>query len=256
MTNKAKRASLANGPGFLKTALIEVENEFRSRLNQKRKTITHDGTLGDAVEDDWIELFRQYLPARYRVAKAFAIDHQGKTTDQLDCLIYDAHFTPALFGKDRHLYVPAEAVYATFEIKQSVNAAHLRAAAQKAASIRKLARTSAPIPWANGINPPKNPCPILAGLLTMDASWADGLGNTFLKQFLEWTGNNELDLVLTASAGFCDRFNASRAPMSVSGEGSLMRGLFRLLAALREKATVVAIDWDKYESVLISPSLK
>lgn len=253
MANKAKRESVENGPDFLKTALIEVENEFRSHLQRKRKTITHDGTLGDAVEDDWIALLKQYLPARYCVAKAFAIDHQGNTTDQLDCLIYDAHFTPALFGKDRHLYVPAEAVYATFEIKQSVNAAHLRAAAKKAASIRRLARTSAPIPWANGVNPPKTPFPILAGLLAMDASWADGLGKTFLKQLSEWTGDEELDLVLTASAGFCDRFNASRTPMIVAGEGSLMRGLFRLLAALREKATVVAIDWDKYESVLRSP---
>lgn len=256
MVNVAKRSSVVDGPKFLRAALVEVEDEFRASLKLKRKTITHDGTLGDAVEDDWIKLLQRYLPARYCVAKAFAIDHEGKTTDQLDCLIYDAHFTPALFGKDKHLYVPAEAVYATFEIKPSVTAPHLRAAAEKAASIRRLARTSAPIPWANGTNPPKTPFPILAGLLALDASWSDGLGKAFTKQFLSWKGQKSLDLVLTASDGFCDRFSSSSKLTAASGEGTLVRGLFRLLAALREKATVAAIDWTKYENVLVTPSRK
>jgi len=145
---------------------------------------------------------------------------------------------PALFGKDRHLYVPAEAVYATFEIKQSVTAAHLKAAAEKARSVRALARTSAPIPWANGINPPRRPFPILSGLLAMTATWRDGLGDSFLRQFGRWSGPEELDLVLTANAGFCDRSSSDRSPRLIRGEGSLIRGLFRLLHALREKATV------------------
>lgn len=240
------------GPEFLRRALVDVEREFLGNLERKRRAITHDTTLGDAVEEAWITLLRTYLPARYCVAKAFAIDHQGKATDQLDCLIYDAHFTPALFGKDRHLYVPAEAVYATFEIKQFVTAAHLEAAAKKAKSVRALARTSAPIPWANGVNPPKRPFPIVAGLLAMRTKWRDGLGRRFLRQFERWSGTQELDLVLTADAGFCDRF--SKRHRVVTGEGSLVRGLFRLLYALREKATVTAIEWDRYEAVLTAPA--
>lgn len=252
MTNRAKRQSSENGKSFLRSALIDVEKQFREDLKRKQTSITHDGTLGDAVEDDWIALLKKYLPARYCVAKAFAIDHEGQTTDQLDCLIYDAHFTPALFGTDRHLYVPAEAVYATFEIKQVVNSTNLKAAAKKAASLRKLKRTSAPIPWANGRNPPKEPFPILAGLLAMETHWIDGLGGkTFQKQLAKWTGQEEIDLVLTANAGFCDRFSKELSPRIVSGQGALIRGLFHLLVELREKATVVAIDWDKYEDVLI-----
>ena len=157
MVNKAKQQSDHDGIAFLRERLIEVEERFRLDLRQKRSSVTHDGTQGDAVEDDWIALLRQYLPTRYRVAKAFAVDHLGHTTDQLDCLIYDAHFTPALFGRDKHLYVPAEAVYATFEVKPTVNATHLEAAARKAESVRRLERTSAPIPWAQGINPAREP---------------------------------------------------------------------------------------------------
>jgi hypothetical protein len=39
-------------------------------------------------------------------------------------------------------------------------------------------------------------------------------------------------------------------PRVVRGEGSLIRGLFRLLHALRQKATVTAIDWHQHEAVL------
>jgi hypothetical protein len=253
MANRAKSLSLKSGQEFLRGALIDVEEQFCQDLRTRARSITHDGTLGDAVEDAWIALLGDYLPARYRVAKAFAIDHEGRTTDQLDCLIYDAHFTPALFGKDRHLYVPAEAVYATFEIKPTVNATYLKAAAKKGASLRALARTSAPIPWANGVNPARKPFPILTGLLALEASWKDGLGSAFEQQLQRWTGTNEIDMVLTGTAGFCDRFTGEKRPTIASGPGSLIRGLFRLLMALRHKASVVAVDWNAYEAVLLQP---
>ena len=167
--------------------------------------------MGDATEDAWIELLERYLPKRYRAAKAFAVDHLGHTTDQLDCLIYDAHFTPALFGKDKHLYVPAEAVYATFEIKQTISADDLEYAASKVASLRVLARTSAALESVHGTTPPKLLFPIMGGLLGMNASWVDGLGEAFLARFNSLTGEKQLDLVLTAESGFCDRLEFGRS---------------------------------------------
>lgn len=232
-----KRAQ--GGPEFLRGALLEVEAAFREKLRHTTRMITHSATLGDAVERAWIELLRTYLPARYSVAKAFAIDCDGRATEQLDCLVYDAHYTPALFGRDHHLYVPAEAVYATFEVKQTVNRANVFAAAAKAESVRRLRRTSAPVPWLSGVGPAKTPFPILGGLLAMDGKLRSGV-----------IGAKELDIVLTAESGFYDRFNADGSATAASGDGSMIRGLFRLLAALRERATVSAVEWDKYEIVL------
>lgn len=249
MSNKAKKQSREDGKTFLRGRLIDVEEAFIEDLKRQQKAITHDGTLGDATEDTWIELLRCYLPARYKVAKAFAVDHLGNTTDQLDCLIYDAHFTPALFGKDKHLYVPAEAVYATFETKQTVDAKHLKAAGKKVSSLRALQRTSAPLESAHGKNPAKPAFPIIGGLLSMNASWKDGLGDAFLKQFNGLNGGERLDLVLTAKNGFCDQLEPAHAPVIISGQGSLLRGLFRLLTALRSRATVTAVEWEKYENV-------
>lgn len=41
--------------------------------------------------------------------------------------------------------IPAESVYAVFEAKQAANADNLRQAHEKAASVRRLLRLSAPI---------------------------------------------------------------------------------------------------------------
>lgn len=247
--NKAKVFSERDGKSFLKEKFIDIETTFVNDLKKEQRENTHDPTLGDATEKAWIDLLTMYLPKRYRIARAFAVDHLGHTTDQLDSLIYDAHFTPILFGKDNHQYIPTEAVYATFEIKPEVNAQYLKAAADKVASLRALKRTSAPLESAQGKSDPKPLFQIMGGLFAMKASWKDGFGDTFLRQFNKHVGDGQLNLVLTAESGFCDRLEAGRTQNIITGQGSLIRGLFRLLTALRAKATVAAVQWEKYESV-------
>ena len=247
--NIAKEQSEKDGKAYLKSRFVDIEKAFIEELKRAQQEITHSGTLGDAWEDAWIELLRKYLPTRYKVAKAFAVDHLGHTTEQLDCLIYDAHFTPVLFGKDKHQYVPAEAVYATFKAKSSVTKDDLEYAAKKVASLRKLQRTSASLTSHLGTNAPKPILPIIGGLLALNASWEDGLGETFLKNFSTLDGDKKLDIVLTAESGICDCLQNNHCPEIITGEGSLIRGLLRLLTALRDKATVPAVEWEKYEAV-------
>ena len=248
MTNVPKIESTENGKEYLKRCLIDVEAAFVLKLKQRVAAITHNGTLGDATEDAWIDLLRNYLPVRYRVAKAFAVDHLGHTTDQLDCLIFDAHFTPKLYGENENLYVPAEAVYGTFEVKQTIDAEDIKYAGKKAASLRALIRTSADLRDARGATGPKDVLPFIGGLFAMKASWSDGLGTSFLENLNALKDEEKLDMVITAESGFCDRVNVDDESI-FAGEGALIRGLFRLLRALRSKHTVPAIDWEKYESV-------
>ncbi len=67
----------------------------------------------------------------------------------------------------------------------------------------------------------------------MNASWKDGLGSVFLSRFDSLTNEEALDFVLTAENGFCEHLTPSREREIVTGPGSLIRGLFRLLASLR-----------------------
>ena len=248
MANRAKRQSELDGTGYLCSAFTDVERKFTLAL-ESRSTITHDPTMGGATEDDWIDLLRRYLPRRYEVDSAFAVDRHGRTTDQLDCVIFDAHYTPALLGERRHRYVPAEAVYAVFEVKQTVNSGHIAAAMDKVESVRRLDRTSVKITHAGGEFAPKEPFHIIGGLLAKSAQWQDGLGRTFQDHFDQVEGDRRLDLVLTAESGFCDRFAEGEHIVCSAGDGALVNGLFRLLDALQRRGTVPAIDWMSYAAV-------
>ena len=118
----------------------------------------HASSAGAATEQHWLELFHRYLPRRYRATPAFVIDSAGRRSRQIDIAIFDNLYSPLLFPHDSGVHVPAESVYAVFEVKPTISKQWIRDAADKAASVRALRRTSL------------RPKPILAGLLA--TSWS------------------------------------------------------------------------------------
>jgi len=249
MVNRAKKISNMNGEMYLEQVFHRVEKGLRDDLKKEIIESTHDATLGENCEQHWISLLKKYLPARYGVAKAFVVDSKGRTSDAIDVVIFDPQYTPALFGHDRVQYLPREAVYAVFEAKPTVNKQYLGYAGDKAESVQQLYCTSAPIVNTGKTFPPRDTFPVLTGLLALNASWSDGLlGKSFPKN-LPTNNQKRLDFILTAESGFYDG-HICNEPMIASGEGSLMRGLFRLLQALQQLGTVPAIDWSVYEKIL------
>lgn len=97
-----------------------LQNQMLASLNVNREFIEHPGSKGDATEQHWIEFLRTYLPDRYKVDKAIVIDSTGNVSEQMDVVIYDAIYTPFIFKQDGFMYIPAESVYAVFEVKQDV----------------------------------------------------------------------------------------------------------------------------------------
>jgi hypothetical protein len=67
----------------------------------------------------------------------------------------------------------AESLYAVFEVKHTLTSRWLGDAGRKAASVRKLRRTSTPLLIAGSIQPPKPPSIILAGVLSLDSTWVE-----------------------------------------------------------------------------------
>jgi len=67
------------------------------------------------------------------------------------------------------LYVPAESVYAVFDVKQDMRRPHIVAAAEKAESVRRLKRTSVPVPFAAGTYKAKPLFEIVAGILCLES---------------------------------------------------------------------------------------
>lgn len=145
----------------LSELLAGLHDDIESRLALARKSFAHPTTKGDASEEVWLEMLRKYLPERYQAAKAHVVDSLGAFSEQIDVVIFDRQYSPFIFNFQGQTIIPAESVYGAFEAKQAINADEVAYAQKKVASVRRLHRTSLPIPHAGGTYPAKTPAHIL-----------------------------------------------------------------------------------------------
>lgn len=238
-----------NDVGWLRDAFARVQDNLRAQMALASQSISHAGTMGSVNEEHWLDLFRSYLPNRYDVATGIVIDSRGNRSDQIDVVVFDRHFTPTLLDQKNHRYIPAEAVYAMFECKPTIDKAYIEYAEKKAASVRRMHRTSVAIAHAGGVFKPKEPFRILAGLLAPQASWADGLGDAFRRNLTD-DEMARLDCGCALAHGCFDRYDGE--VLVASEEGAMMFFLFRLLSRLQSLGTVPAIDWAAYSRIIRS----
>ena len=65
----------------LRTLFVDLQQQMMTKLATNRKNTRHPTAKGDASERNWIEMFRDYLPKRYCVEKAFVIDSTGQLAE-------------------------------------------------------------------------------------------------------------------------------------------------------------------------------
>lgn len=230
----------------LENLLSGLHDDIQRRLEIARQSLTHPVTKGDASENVWLDLFNSYLPKRYQAAKAHVVDSGGTFSDQIDAVVYDRQYSPFIFKYEEQLIIPAESVYAVFESKQTLNAEHVKYARDKVASVRRLHRTSLPIPHAGGTYPAKPLIPILGGLLTLESDWQPALGDSLRSALGDGTADDRLDLGCVAAHGY---FRSEEE----SGEYELHAGgkpatafLLALISQLQFSGTVPMIDVQAY----------
>jgi Domain of unknown function (DUF6602) len=229
----------------LSILLSGLHDEIQQKLATARKVFAHPGTKGDASESVWLEMLKTYLPQRYRATKGHVVDSNGGISDQIDILIFDRQYSPFIFEFQGKEIVPAEAVYAAFEAKQSINATQVDYAHKKVKSVRELHRTSLPIPTAMGVLPAKPLHHIIGGLVTFESDWSPPLGKSLLNSLASQEENGRLDLGCVAAHGIftCDLEGYHVAtPLTKAATAFL----FELIARLQSCATVPMIDIRSY----------
>lgn len=229
----------------LKDLLSNLHEDIQSKLNRARSTIGHPGEKGDVSEDIWLKLFKEYLPLRYHALKAHIVDSEGNFSDQIDVVIFDQQYSPFIHKFQNSTVIPAESVYAVFEAKQTMDAKLVRYAQNKIASVRKLKRTSLPIPHAGGEYPAKPPFHILGGMLSLESEWKPPFGQSFYNA-LNVKTLETLDLGCVAAHGFyhCDR---KTGEYTVDTDHKPATGfLFKLISQLQLAGTVPMIDVEAY----------
>lgn len=224
--------------------LSGLHDDIEARLSLARKTFAHAPTKGDASENVWLDLFKTYLPQRYSAETAHVVDSEGHISEQIDVVIFDRHYTPFIFKFEGQLIIPSEGVYAVFEAKQTINAALVSYARAKAASVRRLKRTSLPIPYAGGTYEPKPLHLILAGILTFDSEWSPALGAPLLNLLQAGGADDRLDIGCIAAHG--NFLSAGRSFSLVPEKRSATAFLMELIARLQELATAPMIDIRAY----------
>ena len=230
-----------------------MQEQMLATLQLGRSQISHNGEMGEAAEESWRKWLRNYLPRRYRVDKAFVVDCNGNISDQIDIVIYDSQYSYFVFKHEQVFYVPAESVYAVIEIKQDLTKNHLDYAGEKAASVRKLRRTSIDIPFAAGKYRPKPLHRILAGIITIESTWSTPLGDTFRKNIRSMEGENRLDFGCALRHGaFWVDYEPKLTIKKSSPDESLLFFFLQLLMRLQSIGTVPAIDIGEYAKSLQS----
>ena len=221
--------------------LASLHDDIEQRLATARKTFGHPDAKGDASEAVWLEFFQTYLPKRYSALTAYVVDSKGHFSDQIDAVIFDRQYSPFIFNYQGQSIVPAESVYAVFEAKQAINATHIEYAQKKVASVRRLYRTSLPIPTAAGTLPPKPLHPIIGGILTFESDWSPSLGQPLTDALNAGDREGGLDIGCVAAQGTfgcdasgCYNFTPQGKPATAF--------LFELIARLQNIATVPMID--------------
>jgi len=231
--------------------------DFRKAFSSKEETLKslllgdqaagHPVAQGTGSEMHWADMLKTMLPARYQVSPAIVVDSEGRQSDEIDLIIRDAHFSPLLFNVGRDLYVPAESVYAVFEIKPTINGRNLDYASGKVTSVRKLTRTSAPFGWAQGSMHRQDLPTIIGGMLAQRSDYTPPFGAAFHRALDGQENDGLLDIGCVLSTGVFERSSETGAVgVFENGETSLVEFVLRLLRRLQALGSAPALDYGAY----------
>jgi hypothetical protein len=237
----------------LRDLFLALQEELAAALRADRVAFAHPSARGETTELDWVTMIAKHLPVRYQASRAFVVDADGLSSEQIDMVIYDRQYCPLLFTRHGHHYIPAESVYAVFEIKQTFNREHLVAAGTKAASVRRLRRTSAPIPYAEGTYGPRPLFEIVAGILALDSSWRPPLGESLSAVLRDLPPRGRLQLGCALQQGTFEATYDAEGVLDLrtsERETALVHFFLSLLRLLQSLATVPAIDLTQYAKAL------
>lgn len=232
----------------IRSLFASLQAEMRASLLTARGNVGHPSTQGGAVEEAWLRFLGNYLPRRYEVASAFVLDAWGRISEQIDVVIFDRQYSPFLLKSNGVVYVPAESVYGVLEVKPRLTSHAISYAGAKIASVRRLLRTSAPVPHAGGVFPPRAPFEILGGLVADQSGWVEPFGQHFQRAMKRSVPESRVDLCCVLDGGSAlARVEGGQVTLqTVSRAHALVFFVLKLLELLQSRGTVPAMDIAAY----------
>lgn len=224
------------------------EHQQRLLLDLTRRPVTHPGVVGAQSELDWRNMLSAFLPARYCVTSGFAVDIDGHRSEQIDIIVCDRQYSPLFSESNGVAIIPAESVYAAFEVKQSLSKQVFEYAVQKLRSVRELRRTSTDITSIHGVTAGQPAKPIVGGLLARTCDWVPPFGAAFTACLRDAeAGPGRLDIGCALDCGtWVTPFGVLGATEVHEGADALIFFAMHFFALLQQIGTVTALnvrDW-------------
>lgn len=123
--------------------LQKTGKDLVSAFDKANDATTPSG-VGDAKEKSVIERFDQILPVGIGVGSGYVFDSYGKTSQQMDVLLFKRDICPRFSYSKSVTYYPCESVIAAGKIKSSIGKTELSDLFSKTKSVKSLRRFSRP----------------------------------------------------------------------------------------------------------------
>lgn len=115
-----------------------ITQQLRSEVDSINTLFHHQGMKGEGNETALRDLITQFIPKRYGIGTGIVIDRFGNQSRQCDIVIYDTFQYPSLLSfTSVHLF-PVDIVYATIEVKTTLDSGSAQEALNNIASVRNL----------------------------------------------------------------------------------------------------------------------
>lgn len=115
-----------------------IVQQLQAEVSSINNLFGHQGVKGEGNESVLRDLLTRFIPKKYSVGTGIVIDRTGKQSRQCDIVIYDTHQYPSLLSlSSTHLF-PVDIVYATIEVKTTLDTDESQKALTNVASVKAL----------------------------------------------------------------------------------------------------------------------
>ncbi len=248
---------------YIPKAAEQLHRHYDTLITGDLHPSDHPVSKGNAREHGWRKMFRRFLPDRFGVKSGFIIDSKGKISDQIDCIIYRKDIGIELYSVGQETVIPVEAVFATFEVKPTINSKTIKYAQEKANSVSQLIVSNYLLWNKDGVlesylEPVSAGRAIVFGLLADSVSWKNGWKVKSFKNILQ-NSETEIALFMTVNDGCVNTLETGYPTDTYSffdGPHALLNQLIKLveiLTALESRRCMSSSCLDKYAHHLDKP---
>jgi hypothetical protein len=115
-----------------------ITQQLRSEVDFINILFHHQGVKDEGNEAVLRELIKKFIPKRYGIRTGVVIDRLGHQSRRCDIVIYETLLYPSLLALSSVHLFPVDLVYATIEVKTSLDSGTAGEALRNIASVKNL----------------------------------------------------------------------------------------------------------------------